>query len=249
MEERFSAILRVLDEKKAATVLELSRSLDASESTVRRDLTALAKMGRLHKVYGGATAVTSSYSTLEEDVKTKRDLYTDEKDAIAAYAAGLIKKRDFVYIDAGTTTAQMIQCLHEADATYVTNGIAHAQYLSSRGLKAIILGGRLKSTTEAVIGTEALNNLKFFNFTKGFFGTNGITLKSGFSTPDSEEGILKGEAMKRCKRAFVLADRSKFNRVFPITFAPLSSAAILTDVLPDKSYCDYTTIIEVQQKK
>ena len=56
-EERYAAILRILAEKKAVTVQELTRALDASESTVRRDLTALHKSGRLYKVYGGATAV------------------------------------------------------------------------------------------------------------------------------------------------------------------------------------------------
>ena len=52
-EERYAAILRILAEKKAVTVQELTRILDASESTVRRDLVALHKSGRLYKVYGG----------------------------------------------------------------------------------------------------------------------------------------------------------------------------------------------------
>ena len=49
-EERYAAILRILAEKKAVTVQELTRILDASESTVRRDLVALHKSGRLYKV-------------------------------------------------------------------------------------------------------------------------------------------------------------------------------------------------------
>ncbi|MBR1695871.1 MAG: DeoR/GlpR transcriptional regulator, partial [Selenomonas sp.] len=50
-EERYATILRILEEKKAVTVLDLTRALNASESTVRRDLTALHKNGRLYKVY------------------------------------------------------------------------------------------------------------------------------------------------------------------------------------------------------
>ena len=248
-EERYATILRILEEKKAVTVLDLTKALDASESTVRRDLSALHKSGKLYKVYGGATSIDNNYSTREEDVKTKRDLCTAEKTSIARKAASLIGRGDFVYIDAGTTTFHMINFLTETNATYVTNGIAHAAKLSARGFKVFILGGELKSTTEAVIGTEALNSLKVYNFTKGFFGTNGISTKSGFSTPDSSEGIVKGEAMSRCKRAYILADGSKFNKISPITFANISCATILTDMLLDKKYRDYTTVIEVNERK
>ena len=49
-EERYATILRILEEKKAVTVLDLTKALDASESTVRRDLSALHKSGKLYKV-------------------------------------------------------------------------------------------------------------------------------------------------------------------------------------------------------
>lgn len=40
-EERFAMILDLLAQKRSATVLELCDALDASESTIRRDLTQL----------------------------------------------------------------------------------------------------------------------------------------------------------------------------------------------------------------
>jgi len=73
-EERYATILRILEEKKAVTVLDLTQALGASESTVRRDLAALHKSGRLYKVYGGATSLDNNYSSAEEDMKTKNDL-------------------------------------------------------------------------------------------------------------------------------------------------------------------------------
>ncbi len=243
-EERYAAILRLLEERKAVTVVELTELLHTSESTIRRDLTSLHKSGRLYKVYGGATALSSHYTASEEDMRTKNSLYTEEKIAIARHAATMIRSGDFVYLDAGSTTLQMIDFLSEKGATYVTNGLPHAARLASHGFKAFILGGRVKAVTEAVIGADALASLKGYNFTKGFFGTNGVSVESGFSTPDADEGTVKGEAVSRCKRAYVLADRSKFNRITPITFAPLTSAAIITGRLEDKKYRDFTTIIE-----
>ena len=243
-EERYATILRILEEKKAVTVLDLTRALDASESTVRRDLTALHKCGKLYKVYGGATSIDNNYTSAEEDMKTKNDLYPEEKIAIARKAAGLIKRRDFVYIDAGSTTLHLIDLLTETSAVFVTNGMQHAAKLAAKGFRVFIIGGAVKATTEAVVGTEALNNLKCYNFTKGFFGTNGISPKSGFSTPDADEGTIKSAALARCKNAYVLADQSKFNKISPITFANISSATIITGRLEDKKYRDYTTVIE-----
>jgi DeoR family fructose operon transcriptional repressor len=198
----------------------------------------------LYKVYGGATTIDNNYSNAEEDMQTKWDLHPEEKVAIGRKAAELITGEDFVYIDAGSTTLHLIDFLTDTNATFVTNGMQHAVRLLAKGFKVFIIGGAVKAVTEAVIGTEALKSLENYNFTKGFFGTNGISPKSGFSTPDADEGAVKSEAMARCKSAFVLADSSKFNKISPITFAHLSSATIITGHLEDKKYRDYTTIIE-----
>lgn len=107
-EERYATILRILKEKQAVTVPELTRALCTSESTIRRDLTALHKRGMLYKVYGGATSIDSNYTAMEEDMPTKSSRCTEEKIAIARRAASLVTRKDFVYIDAGSTTLHMV---------------------------------------------------------------------------------------------------------------------------------------------
>lgn len=243
-EARYAAILKLLTEKKVVTVTELAQLLGTSESTIRRDLTSLHNSGRLYKVYGGATAIDSRYTASEDDMRTKASLYTEEKTSIARLAAGLVERHDFVYLDAGSTTLQIIDFLTEKGATYVTNGLPHASRLASLGFKVYILGGSLKAITEAVIGSTAVRSLEAYNFTKGFFGTNGISAQSGFSTPDTDEGMVKEEALKRSKHAYVLADRSKFNRITPFTFAAISGATIITRRLEDQKYRELTTVLE-----
>lgn len=245
-EERYAAILKILEEKKAVTVLDLTKTLRTSESTIRRDLTALHQEGKVCKVYGGATSVDNNYSTREEAISEKKDLHMEDKRRIARTAAALIEPGDFVYLDAGTTTDCMIDCLTQGSAVYATNGILHAHKLASRGLKVFILGGSVKAMTAAIAGEGAVNDLKRFNFTKGFFGVNGISIKAGFTTPDSSEGCVKSEALSRCKKAYVLADPSKFNKISPITFANISCADIITTALQEQKYRDYTTILEVK---
>ena len=53
-EQRFDIILKLLEERKSVTVTELRELLDASESTVRRDITTLDKAGKLTRVFAGA---------------------------------------------------------------------------------------------------------------------------------------------------------------------------------------------------
>ena len=48
-EERQRVILRVLEEKRAATVAVLCQETGASEATIRRDLNELDRQGKLNK--------------------------------------------------------------------------------------------------------------------------------------------------------------------------------------------------------
>lgn len=245
-EERYAAILKLVEEKKAVSVLELTELLNSSESTVRRDLTALHRMGKLNKVHGGATSINGVYQATEDKTSVRQSLHVEEKTHIAQYAASLVHKNDFVFLDAGTTTELMIDYLTEKEAVYVTNGIVHARKLAENGFNVYMISGKVKAVTEAIIGTEAVHSLQRYRFSIGFFGTNGFSAGAGFTTPDIDEARVKTEAIQRCNKRYVLADPSKCNQLFSVIFADLSSAAIITTVLPDKQIRSRTTVIETE---
>ena len=115
-EQRYEIILKLLEEKRSITVTELKDILDTSESTVRRDITALDKAGRLTKVFGGAVVLERKVTAYEPTVAQKSELNKKEKEKIAEYAASLITPDDFVYLDAGTTTGLMLEYLAGAFA-------------------------------------------------------------------------------------------------------------------------------------
>ena len=104
--QRQDLILKLLEERGSVTATEIKDVLGISESTVRRDITARDKEGSAH----------------EYTVAQKSDLNPEEKQKIAKYAATLIEPEDFVFLDAGTTTAYMLDYIKERGATYVTNG-------------------------------------------------------------------------------------------------------------------------------
>ena len=243
--ERYKMILDILSERDAASVTELAVMIGTPESTIRRDLIALDKEGRLRKVYGGATAINHTQGASEDEVTVRDVMMSQEKELIAEYAAGLINHDDFIYIDSGTTTSRLIDHIGNTNATFVTNGIIHAQKLLSKGLKAYMIGGKIKAVTASVVGAEGIRNLGKFNFTKSFLGTNGIDITAGFTTPDSEEALMKAKAIEKSFAVFVLADHSKFRKVYPVSFAELKMCCIVTDQLPYGGFSDKTIIREV----
>ena len=97
-----------------------------------------------------------------------------------------------------------------------------------------LVGGEFKGSTEAVVGNQALMNLQSYHFTKGFFGTNGISRQSGLTTPDMNEAMVKKTAMGQCRECFILADHSKFGNVSSVTFGAFQSGTILTDDCPEE---------------
>ena len=245
-EERFREIQKYVESHGTVTVQELTDLLNTSESTVRRDLTELHKRGTLIKVHGGATTVGTSVRTRDEELSVRRDRNTEEKHKIAAYAAELIEADDFVYLDAGSSVDIMIDYLTQADAVYVTNSIGHAQKLLQKGFRVILIGGELKAITEAIVGADAISGLRKYNFTKGFFGTNGIHPDAGYTTPDIAEAMVKEKAMEQCRECFVLADATKINQISSVTFSAFEDAKLLTIGIADEKYKKYKNVMEVE---
>lgn len=228
-EERLSKIIRLVNEQGSATAQELIEYLNASESTIRRDLNTLDASGEIIKVHGGAMSVNTSFKMRDDEISDRRITNIDEKRLIAQYAAKLIKKDDFVYIDAGTMTEYIIDYITEKNAVYVTNAVNHACKLSHMGCEVYLVGGRLKSATEAIVGSETLETLSKYNFTIGFWGTNGIHRKTGFTTPDREEAGVKKMSFINCKKRYIVADSSKFDSISPVGFADFDDAIIITE--------------------
>lgn len=244
-ETRLEKIAGLVEKKGSVTVQELMGTLNASESTIRRDLNALHNQKRLVKVHGGAVARGNSYQTRDDELKVRKDLNQEEKMRIAKYAANLIVPGDFIYLDAGSTVEFMIEFMTERNITVVTNALLHVRKLADARIPVYVLGGEYKKSTEAVVGEEALSSLSKYNFTKGFFGANGITKTAGFTTPEIKEAMVKKKAMEQCRECYVLGDSSKFNQISSVTFGGFEKGKVITTQRIGKQYKNQGNIIEV----
>ena len=244
-EQRARAILQQLSQHQTVSVADLCQSTGASEATIRRDLTALARQGRLVKIHGGATSLEEEeFLAREPDLATKQR-YAREKERIARYAASLVGDDDVVYLDTGTTVLHMASHLKDSKALFVTSSIDFAGMLSAFERRVYILGGALKPGTVDIVGAEALNAIRRYNFTKVFLGTIGVSLSQGFTTPDPEAAALKALAAAQAQSVYMLADSSKFGRIGAASVLHIDEASVITDQAPGREFQDYAEVTVV----
>ncbi|MBM6815174.1 DeoR/GlpR transcriptional regulator [Olsenella uli] len=244
-EERLARIVEMVGRRGTASVSDLASELGISESTIRRDLDKLDQAHRLVKVHGGATTLESAHLTRDLTLDERHGLHAEEKRAICAYAATLVGPDDLVYLDAGSTVEELIGHLGEHRARYVTDSVSHAMKLAGRGFHVTVLGGELKSATESLIGPDTIAALSRYHFTIGFWGANGITPESGFTSPESNEALIKQLSMEHTARRYVLADATKFDSTSLVGFGPFLSATIVTCGDVPERYREFENVVEV----
>jgi DeoR family fructose operon transcriptional repressor len=252
---RDEEILQLLEESPSqfVSVESLAQYFKTSESTIRRTLQRMSSQHKLIRVHGGATSLHFSgnfrFDRLDKEYLERERTEPTTKRIIAKKAASYVKDNLCIYMDASTTVASMIDFIPPLKNTYfVTNSPTLAQKLEERGFTCYVTGGELKISTNAFIGSYALDFLKRFNFDIGFFGTNGIHPQAKFSTPDPQECMIKSAVISKCYSIFILADHSKFDNIATATFSDFARPTLITDYANDV-YKSLLKIIEVEPQK
>jgi DeoR family fructose operon transcriptional repressor len=241
--ERHQIILDLVKRKGIVKLQELMDATESSESTIRRDLIYLEKKNYIKRVHGGASSLQSKGKEPSMNEKSSKNL--QEKKIVGQYAASLVEDGNCIYLDAGSTTYEMIPFLQGKDITVVTNGLMHIEALFQADIRAYLLGGMMKSNTRALIGSAALEGLLRYRFDLCFLGVNGIHSVYGYTTPDPEEALLKKTALQLSNSCYILADSSKFSEVSFAKIEELGAASIITTNIEDSekaSYAKKTTV-------
>ena len=138
-EERFNHILTIIKKNGKADYETLSRELAVSEDTIRRDIASLHNNGLLLKVRGGA--ISPSKNPLSFGDRT--GFLSKEKNVIALKAQQLIKNRQTIFMDGGSTVCAIASHLPpNSRFRLVTNNVALVPIISKlKGIELIILGG------------------------------------------------------------------------------------------------------------
>ncbi|XIE77542.1 DeoR/GlpR family DNA-binding transcription regulator [Streptomyces sp. SBR177] len=240
-EQRRALILDEVRRRGGVRVNELTRRLNVSDMTVRRDLDALARQGMVAKVHGGAVPVVEA-SAHEPGFEAKSVLELGAKEEIARAAARMVRPGTAIALSGGTTTFALArQLLDVPELTVVTNSVRVADVFHEAqqsgaggdarpGAATVVLTGGVRTPSDALVGPVADQAIRSLHFDALFLGVHGISVEAGLSTPNLAEAETNRRLVRAARRVVVVADHTKWGTVGLSSFASLDEVdALVTD--------------------
>ena len=228
--ERRKQIQEHLTMHKVATLVELSRMLNTSTATIRRDLEKLEKTGFLERTRGGA--VLSRRLSQESEYQQRLLDNPDAKHRIGKVAASLIENGDVVFLNGGTTTIEILRHIRpDINITVIANNLSVAFEIGNMDFEVIILGGTYQPSSLSVGGYFSTECLKKIYADKFFIGVDGLSLKYGITFPLKTESELVRTMIERTRGPiYVVVDHSKWGTISTYEVAQIETIhGIITD--------------------
>jgi DeoR/GlpR family transcriptional regulator of sugar metabolism len=209
-EERQIRIAEYLQKVEFASLDELSELVDASSSTVRRDLTLLESKGAVRRTHGGARLLNPP---TEEFTFTARDTHQlAEKEAIGRACAELIKPNQSLILDAGTTVYHVARYLEPKLPQIVTNSLPVANlFASANRLEVVLSGGVIYPRLGVLVGPLAVEAFSKIHADVAIMSAGGITLE-GLTNSHGLLIEIQRAMMAGAQKIIICLDHTKFGR-------------------------------------
>ena len=228
--DRKTFIMNVIQSRGSVTIHDIMNEFGVSDMTARRDLYALEKCRKVERKFGGAIKpIGQDYPT---SFNERIFLNREKKEELCHAAALEIKGNEIVYIDGGSTSFFMARHMgHIPNLRVITNSIPLAsELIQYNQINVTLLGGDFDPNRQAVFGLFAEQMIDQLHAHRAFIGSDGISLKNGFSSYYENEARISRKMMDSSEFCYVLADSTKFESDSYVTFSPVDkSTAIFTD--------------------
>ena len=224
-DERRTAIMAILDRDASVQVTSLAELLGTSKVTIRSDLDALERAGRLRRTHGGAVSLSHHVTASLQDRRV--NINAEAKHRIGMLAATLVPDGASLFVDSGTTALELVRSLEErVGITIVTTDLTIADYVdrSLPHADVILLGGFLRKAHRYTAGPIARHALEGLRPDISFVCPTGYAPGVGLMTNYLEMGEMKRLAMHRSPKTCVLFDASKIGAPCLVKFGELSEA-------------------------
>ncbi|HNQ90895.1 MAG TPA: DeoR/GlpR family DNA-binding transcription regulator [Verrucomicrobiota bacterium] len=228
-EERQHRIAEYLQRVEFASLEELARAVDVSQSTIRRDLTILENGGGIRRTHGGARVLDPR---TDEFVFNARDTHQlAEKEAIGRACADLIQPGQSVIIDAGTTAFHAARYLESKRPMVITNSLPVANlYGSNNAVEVVVSGGVVYPRLGVLVGPLAIESFSRMHADVAIMGAGGITT-DGVTNSHLLLIELQRTMMRVAQRIIFCLDHTKFGRR---SMAPLCGLEAFQTVVTDQ---------------
>ena len=227
-EERQLRIEEHLQRVEFASLDELSELVDASASTVRRDLTLLETKGTVRRTHGGARVVNPRSDEFTFSARDTHQL--TEKEAIGKAAASLIQPNQTVIIDAGTTVYHVARHLEGKTPHIITNSLPVANlYASASRIEVVLSGGVIYPRLGVLVGPLAVESFSKIHADVAIMSCGGITLE-GITNSHGLLIDIQLAMIQAVQKVILCLDHTKFGRQSVSKLCDLSSIhTIVTD--------------------
>lgn len=217
----------------------IADELGLSEDTIRRDLREMAAEKLLKRVHGGALPLSPELP----DFTARQAVSSDAKRRLGAYAAGMIRPGQTVFLDGGTTNAEIARHLPRDFALTI---VTHSPTISGElehhpTAEVILIGGRLYKHSMVATGAVAMAAIASIRADLFFLGVTAIHPARGLSTGDFEEAAIKRHIAHCSAETYVLATQEKLDAASPCHILPIAavSGMILPADIPEESLKPY----------
>jgi DeoR/GlpR family transcriptional regulator of sugar metabolism len=212
-EERRSLLLEELNESGFLQIQDISKKMDISPITIRRDLTILESEGLCHRKRGGAVKAFVNVST-ELPYDIRRNQNDIEKREIGEAAAKLVNNGSTIILDSGSTTFALSLFLRtKSRLVVVTNDLQIAVKLANfSNIQTICTGGSVRSHMFSLQGIGTVNFINDLKVDICFLGADAIETDLSISNVTYEEVSIKRAMIKAAKKVVLVADSTKFYR-------------------------------------
>ena len=233
--QRKKLILSRLAAEGQIVAKDLAQELGTSEDTIRRDLRELAESGKLQRVHGGALPASAAVG----DLHVREQVSSKDKIELGRAGAAMIRPRQVVILDGGTTALQVASHLApDLRATIVTHSPTVAVEAAKHPhVDIIMLGGRLFRHSMVNVGAALIDAASRLRADVYFMGVTGVHPDAGLTTGDSEEAAVKRALHERAAETIVLASAEKLIAASPFLVTPLKDITLLVVPLrtPDRT--------------
>jgi DeoR family transcriptional regulator, aga operon transcriptional repressor len=210
--ERHKFILTELNKNGFVSVADLSKELDVTMVTIRKDLKILEDKGVLYRSHGSATSVSPYVN--DRSLSEKKLVKVEEKMKIAQYAAQLLEDEEAIIIGSGTTVVSFAHAIpRNIKLTVLTAAMnVTLALIDAPDIEIVQLGGVVRKSSSSVVGHFAEEMMTHFACSKLFLSADGISLDHGLTTSHMMEAHLNTQMINCVQKRIVLADSSKFGK-------------------------------------
>jgi DeoR family deoxyribose operon repressor len=244
IEGRREKIISSLKVNNVLSIKSLSKMLQVSTMTIRRDLEYLAEQNIVQFYHGGVVFNPHFLEKETSDYFLPRQtmLHKEEKNLIAKRAIELILPQETIMLDSGTTIYYLARELPENQhLTVISWSLNVIEELIRKPQNNILVqGGIYHQETQMFENTQGMDIIKNSRASKTFISAGGVHSNLGITCPFHYEVETKRAAIKYSMTSVLLIDSSKFGKVCSAHMTDIHEfQTIITDSGISPEYEDY----------